>query len=193
MRAGSSCWGRSLSGAVRALDDEQLVWLDRQLQANLYTTAKAVAHLVEERFGVRYTESGMTALLHRLGDVYKKPSVVPGKADPQAQQAFLDEYAKHKQDKAEDDPIYCMDAAHPQHNPVVACGWIKRGEAHAIRTNTGRQRVNIDGAIDLECLEPVVRFDDTINADSSIALFEQLEELNDTATWIYVICANAGY
>ena len=30
------------------------------------------------------------------------------------------------------------------------------------------------GAIDLERLEPVVRCGDTINADSTIALFEQL-------------------
>ncbi len=86
-----------------------------------------------------------------------------------------------------------MDAAHPQHNPVLACGWIKRGEDREVRSNTGRRRVNINGAIDLERLEPVVRFDDTINADSTIALFEQLEQANLVATWIYVICDNARY
>ena len=62
-----------------------------------------------------------------------------------------------------------MDATHPQHNPVLAGGWIKRGEEQEIPTNTGRRRVNINGAIDLERLEPVVRFDDTINADSTLA------------------------
>ena len=67
-----------------------------------------------------------------------------------------------------------MDATHPQHNSVLAGGWIKRGEEQGIPTNTGRRRLNINGAIDLERLEPVVRCDDTINADSVIALFEQL-------------------
>ena len=89
--------------------------------------------------------------------------------------------------------MYFMDATHPQHNPVLACGWIKRGEDRAVRSNTGRRRVNINGAIDLARLEPVVRFDDTIDANSTIALFEQLEEFNLAATWIYVICDNARY
>jgi transposase len=180
-------------GSVCALDAAQLAVLDAHLQTHLYQTAKAVACWVKDTFEVDYTESGMTALLHRLGYVYKKPKVVPGKADPEAQRAFLEQYEKLKQDKGQEDPIYFMDATHPQHNPVIACGWIKRGEEHAVRTNTGRQRVNINGAIDLERLAPVVRFDDTINADSTIALFEQLERVNRVAARIYVICDNARY
>jgi transposase len=161
-------------GSVCALDAAQLAVLDAHLQTHLYQTAKAVACWVEDTFEVDYTESGMTALLHRLGYVYKKPKVVPGKADPEAQRAFLEQYEKLKQDKGQEDPIYFMDATHPQHNPVIACGWIKRGEEHAVRTNTGRQRVNI-------------------NADSTIALFEQLERVNLLAARIYVICDNARY
>lgn len=180
-------------GSACELSAAELTLLDAHLQTHLYQTAKAVARWVEEQFGVSYTESGMTALLHRLGYVYKKPKVVPGKANPEAQKAFLEEYEKLKQSKGEEDPIYFMDAAHPQHNPVLACGWIKRGEDHAVRTNTGRQRVNINGAIDLGRLEPVVRFDDTINAQSTIALFEELERINPSATHIYVICDNARY
>jgi transposase len=180
-------------GSACELDETQLALLDAHLETHLYQTAKAIARWVKDTFGVDYTESGMTALLHRLGYVYKKPKLVPGKADPDAQRAFLAQYEKLKQDKGEEDPIYFMDAAHPQHNPVLACGWIKRGEEHAVRTNSGRQRVNINGAIELARLEPVVRFDDTINADSTIALLRQLEHLNLAATWIYIICDNARY
>ncbi|CAD7849522.1 MAG: hypothetical protein, partial [Olavius algarvensis Gamma 1 endosymbiont] len=36
---------------------------------------------------------------------------------------------------------YFMDAVHPQHNPVRACGWIKRGEDQEVRTNAGRERI----------------------------------------------------
>ena len=180
-------------GSAPALDEAQLAWLDAHLQRQLYTTAKAVAAVVEAQFEVRYTESGMTALLHRLGFVYKKPTLVPGKADPDAQRAFLDTYESIKRSKGANDPIYFVDAVHPQHNPVIAYGWIKRGDTHAVRSNSGRQRLNINGAIELEHLEPVVRFDDTINADSTIALFEELERLNLVATWIYVICDNARY
>ena len=55
------------------------------------------------------------------------------------------------------------------------------------------KRLNINGAINLEQLEPVVRYDDTIDADSTINLPQQLEELHLAATWIYVICDNARY
>jgi hypothetical protein len=48
-------------------------------------------------------------------------------------------------------------AAHPQHNRVIACRWIKCREEHPVRTNTGRQRLNINGAIDLDRSVPVVR------------------------------------
>jgi len=180
-------------GSACELSDAELVSLDLHVQAHLYLTAKDVAAWVAEQFGLTYTASGMTALLHRLGFVYKKPKLVPGKADPKAQEAFLAEYEKLKQDKGDNDVICFMDAVHPQHNPVIGYGWIKRGEDHEVKSNTGRRRVNINGAIDLERLEPVTRFDDTINATSTIALFQQLEQVYAVATWIYVICDNARY
>ncbi len=68
-----------------------------------------------------------------------------------------------------------------------------RGEDHQVKSNTGRRRVNINGAIDLEHLEPVTRFAETIDATSTIALFQQLEQVYAVGTWIYVICDNARY
>jgi hypothetical protein len=44
-----------------------------------------------------HTASGMSALLHGLGFVYKKPKLVPGKADPEAQEAHLATYEALKQ------------------------------------------------------------------------------------------------
>jgi hypothetical protein len=65
---------------------------------------------------------------------------------------------------------------------VSARGWIKRGEAREVCTNTGRQRLNINGATDLDRLAPVVPLEETINADSTIALFKKRERLNLAAT-----------
>lgn len=180
-------------GSTCELSEAELASLDVHLSKHVYLTAKAVAKWVEDTFEVTYTESGMTALLHRLGYVYKKPKLIPGKADAEAQKRFLVEYEKLKQTKGDEDPVYFMDAVHPQHNPVIAAGWIKRGEEQEVRSNTGRKRLNINGAINLDQLEPVVRYDDRIDADSTIALLQQLEELHLAATWIYVICDNARY
>ena len=180
---GSECW----------LDEVELAALDAHLSAKLYLSAKDIARWVAEQFGVHYSESGMTALLHRLGYVYKKPKLVPGKANRAAQEAHLEDYKKLKANRGEHDPIYFMDAVHPQHNPALSCGWIKRGEERHVPSNTGRRRVNVNGAIDLETLAPIVRFDETINAASTIALFKQIEQANPKAERIAIICDNARY
>ncbi|NEV60430.1 winged helix-turn-helix domain-containing protein [Thiorhodococcus minor] len=54
-------------GSEDLLDSTQLRALDARLQSTVYPTAADVARYVEQTWGVRYTPSGMTALLHRLG------------------------------------------------------------------------------------------------------------------------------
>jgi transposase len=180
-------------GSIGELGEAELALLEAHLQLHLYLSAKDVAAWVEETFEVAYTVSGMTALLHRLGFVYKKPRLVPGKANREAQEAFLAQYEELKKNQGENDVILFMDAVHPQHNPVLGYGWIKRGETHEVPSNSGRRRLNINGAIDLERLEPTVRYDATIDASSTIALFDQLLLAYTYAACIYIICDNAGY
>lgn len=59
-------------GSACELSAAELACLDEHVQAHLFLTAKGVAAWVDEHFAVSYTASGMTALLHRLGFVYKK-------------------------------------------------------------------------------------------------------------------------
>ena len=175
-------------------DAQQLQELDQHLRETLYPTAAEVAGYIQERRGAFYTCSGMTALLHRLDYVYKKATLEPGKHPaPEDQQAFVERYEQLKADKAQDDVIYFLDAVHPQHNPIMGYGWIKRGQEQTIPSNTGRKRLNINGAINIAALSAEMRFDDTINATSTIALFQQLEAANPTAPRIIVIGDNARY
>jgi len=184
----------SYVGSEALLDSTQLRELDAHLQSTLYQTAADVVRYVEQRWDVRYTPSGMNALLHRLGYVYKKPTLLPGKHQPvEVQEAFVSKHQDFKDKKSEKDVIVFMDAVHPQHNPVLGCGWIKRGKRQAIQSNTGRQRLNINGAINIETLELTYRIDDTINAVSTIDLLKQLESAYPAASRIIVICDNARY
>jgi transposase len=184
----------SYVGSEALLDSEQLRALDEHLQSKVYQTAAEVARYVERRWGVRYTPSGMAALLHRLGYVYQQPKLQPGKHPPVAvQEAFVAKYQELKENKAEGDVIVFMDAVHPQHNPVLGGAWIKRGKTHSIPSNTGRQRLNINGAINIETLHLEYRFDETIDAASTLALFDQLQQANPTAPRIIAICDNARY
>lgn len=180
-------------GQSARLNEQQEMELDAHLSEHLYTSAKAVANHVQKTYGIVYSERGITHLLHRLGYTYKKATLIPGKADGEAQIAFLEKYEKLKKNKAEGDPIYFMDATHPHHNPIAGSGWIKRGGTYEIPTNTGRRRLNINGAFNAETLKAVVRFDDTINADSTVALFQRLEREHADAQKIYIICDNARY
>lgn len=180
-------------GSECALTGEQRQQLAAYLQAHLCLTAKQVAHYVRQRWRVSYSESGITHLLHRLGFVYKKPKLIPGKAAAAKQRAFVEAYQGLQAAKKPGDRIYFMDATHPSHNPVAGYGWIKRGHAHEIRSNTGRQRLNINGVIDCSDLSAIIRYDDTINAQATIKLLQQIEAQNPQAGRIQIICDNARY
>jgi len=181
------------AGSASFLSVSQVNELDDYLQEKLHLTAKSVAAYIQERWQVRYSERGVTALLHRLGFVYKKPKLIPGKADAKAQRAFLESYEQLKKDKQPDDLILFMDGVHPQHNPVTACGWIKRGVDFEIKSNTGRQRLNVNGAVNIDSLETVCRFYDTINGEATIDLCKAIEARYPKAGTLHIICDNARY
>ena len=180
-------------GSQCHLTQEQIKRLDNHLQENLYTHVRDIRQYIQAAFGITYSISGVTQLLKRMEFVYKKPKHVPGKADRNAQEAFIQQYEDLKKSKHPDDPIYFADAAHPQHNSVPAYGWIKKGQEAEIKANCGRQRLNINGAIDVASFQVLARFDDTINAESTINLFKQLEHKHRKAKTIYVIADNARY
>jgi transposase len=168
--------------------------LAKHLKKNIYPDAKSIIEYIKGTFNITYTPKGIVPLLHKLGFVYKKTKRVPGKADPEAQEKFINEtYKEIKEIKGENDRIYFMDGVHPQHNSIPAYGWIKKGTTKEIKSNTGRSRININGAIDIESLDLIHREDESINADSTIALFKQIEEKNQLAEHIFIIADNARY
>lgn len=181
------------TGAEPKLDEHQISELNTYIEEHLFLDAKSVVDHIRRQYGVRYSVSGVTDLLHRLGFSYKKPRHVPGKQDPAKQQAFLKEYEHLKASKGENDPIYFADATHPHHNSIPSYGWIKKGSEKELKANCGRQRLNINGAINIETLEPTTGFYDTINAQSTIDLFAKIEAKHPDAQVIYIIADNAKY
>lgn len=181
------------SGAEPKLNEHQMSELEAYLEEYIFPDAKSVIAHIAQRYAVHYSLGGITDLLHRMGFSYKKPTHVPGKQNPAQQQAFLEEYEHIKAIKGENDPIYFADATHPQHNSIPYYGWIKKGQEKELKANCGRQRLNINGAINVETLEPVTGFYDTINADSTIDLFSKIEAKHPDAGQIYIIVDNARY
>ena len=175
------------------LTEQQCAELKSHLGEITYPNAKSIVAYIAENYRVKYTPEGLTHLLHRLGFVYKKTKAVPGKANPEKQKAFIETYHQLKEQKGPHDRIYFMDGCHPNHNAMPAYGWIAKGVTKEIPTNTARQRINLNGAIDISDFDLVIREDATLNAQSTITLFKQIEEKNPLAQSLYVIADNAPY
>jgi transposase len=180
-------------GKVSKLSLEEEVNLVTHLTEQLYSTTKEVVAYVEERFGIHYKVGGMLHLLHRLGFSYKKTKLIPGKADAEKQQEFLERYEQLKNGLKPKDKVYFMDGVHPRHTPIASYGWIPTGTEGEIRSNTGRLRININGALNVEDMELIFRTDDSINSQSTVKLFQQIESKNPDAENIFVIADNARY
>lgn len=164
------------------------------LKTNTQRTATAVAKYIREKYGVVFSVIGVTKLLHRLGFSYKKPKVVPGKADPVSQAAFLKVYGEIKAGLEENDQVYFADSTHPEHNTKPSYGWILKGKANDkfVKTNTGRERLNLNGALSLKGKTAVVLEEQTVNSTSAIRLFTKLAVKHPVGK-IHLVLDNASY
>jgi hypothetical protein len=70
---------------------------------------------------------------------------------------------------------------------------IRKGKVNALKSNAGRHRLNVNGAINIETLSTVVDYGDSLNAQSTISLFKKLESKNPDAEVIYTVCGNTRY
>lgn len=182
------------AGGQPTLTREQELKLKNYLKENLTRTAKEAANYINQAFGIKFSTIGATKLLHRLGFVYKKPKLVPGKADAKKQEEFLTKYQEIKTRLNPDDQVYFLDATHPQHNTRPAYGWILKGNANEkfVKTNSGRDRLNLSGALNLQTKTAVVRSEKTIDKFTTIKLLKKLERLHKTGR-LYLILDNASY
>ena len=180
-------------GRNSLLTKTQQQQLCEELDSTIYLTTHSIIAFVEKTFHIKYSISGMRDLLHRLGYEFKKPKLVPGIPDKVAQEDFVNDYEAFMASKSPDIDVVFVDAVHPEHNTMAAYGWIKRGEKRCLRTNSGRQRLNLHGAINVETNELTVIESDTVNKDSTLALLETLEQKYFLSKTIFVILDNARY
>lgn len=176
------------------LTDEQLAQLEEAVCAGIYTRTQEVQAYIEMEFGVSYSLSAVLAILKKLDFVYKKTMSTPGKADVVEQEAFLSELEPFLEEIEADEVVYFLDAVHPQHNTRSDYVWVKRGEEKAIPTNTGRNRININGAMNAHRPEDVVILEaERINGQATIALFDKIQAQNSDKKTIYLFSDNAKY
>ena len=88
-------------------------------------------------------------------------------------------------------PVYFADTTHPMLNPVLASGWIKKGQDVVVKTNSGRQRVNINGAIELSNLDVIARTCKTVNP--MCELVHAIRRKNPKEKNLYLVLDHAAY
>lgn len=180
-------WGR--------LSSVQLGRLCQELDENLYTDCRPLRDWLTATCGVAYSISGLTDLLHRLGYTYKLTTAVPCEANAAGQTAFLAETLAPllAQAEAGEAVVYFADAAHPTHNTRATYAWTQVGKERPLATVSGRERVNLNAA--LNAVVPTqVHLDETacVNAQSAQRLYEKLLVAHPEGP-IYVVCDNARY
>jgi transposase len=180
-------------GSTQKLSIEHSNLLAAHLRSHTYLYVKDIIAYVQSTWSVTYSVPGMRNWLQRYGFSYKKPALVPGKANGLQQREWMDQYEKLKQDLPVDETICFMDGVHPTHNVQPAYGWIQKGVRKEVPANSGRSRINLSGVLDVINHQVLIQEDKTLNARATISFFQKIEGAYPGKNRIHIFCDNAGY
>jgi len=181
-------------GGASRLSKMQEAALKSWIAETLPRSTRQVGAYIEREFGVVYeSRSGLIALLHRLGLEYSKPETIGRKLDAEKQKAFIEGYEALLNSLGSDEAVLFVDAVHPTHTTRPVGCWAPAKESLAIEQTSGRQRLNIHGAIDLETGKTAMIDVETVDAASTIQLLQAIEAMYPLLAMIHVFLDNARY
>jgi transposase len=124
-------WGLLPSGGLAALS--------REVEQTRSSDVRAIGAWLERCWSVRYSASGLTQRLHRLGFGYKLTTLVPCEADAERQAIFLADELLPLLARAEAGQalVYFADAAHPTHNTRSVRLWTRTGRCPPLAGASG--------------------------------------------------------
>ena len=180
-------------GSQSHLTSFQTAELISHLEINTYLKAEHICSYVEQRFGFKFTVSGMTKWLEKNRFSYKKPKGTPAKADPEKQAEFVRYYEDLFNTLPEDEPIEFADAVHPTMATKITYGWIRKGQDKLIATTASRTRVNLLGSINLETMDVTIASYETIDSKAMEKHFAALRKKYPKAPRIHQILDRGPY
>ncbi len=180
-------------GSSGRLSREQEKALSAWVDAHCPRSIRKIGAFLQRTFRVSYSRSGLIALLHRLGFLYRKPEAMPRGLNDARQQAFIDGYENLLNTMGLDEAVAFVDAVHPTHQVRPVGCWARKEVAVAVEQTTGRQRLNIHGAINLETGQTQIVVAEKVSAESFIKLLGQIEGTHTAMRLIHVFVDNASY
>jgi len=181
-------------GSACRLSVEQQDKLKAWITETLPRTTRAVGAWIETECGIAYeSRSGLIALLHRLDMEHRKPQAVSRKLNPDKQAAFIKAYENLLNHMDADEAVLFADAVHPTHAVRPVGCWGPKDTSVAVAQTSGRQRLNIHGAIDLETGKTRMLEVATVDAASTIMLLMAIEAMYPGKRIIHLFVDNARY
>jgi len=181
-------------GGTCRLTVEQQGKLKIWIATALPRTTREVGAWIARECGIEYqTRSGLIALLHRLDMEHRKPKAISRKLDPAKQAAFIKGYEALMNRIFADEAVIFADAAHPTHAVRPVGCWAPKQVPVAVEQSSGRDRLNIHGAIDLETGQTIMKDVLTVDAVSTITLLMAIEAMYPAMRLIHVFLDNARY
>ena len=156
-------------------------------------TIKEAAARIEKISGLKRSPTQIRAFVKQMGFKPYKLGHIPGKADPQAQQAFLDDQLNPLIQKALKGEVHLffVDAAHFVLGFFLCTVWALCRKF--IQSPAGRNRFNVLGALHMGTLQlETVCNDSYINAQSVIELIRKIAQKYKDLP-IYLVMDNARY
>ena len=152
------------------------------VENNIVSNSKVVIKWIKGQFGKVYTTQGMQEFLVKHGFVYKKPKGIPGKHPSEEEQKVVAEKLTSIIEQCSEDKnkeIYFMDGSGFDHNVKIAYGWIKKGQEKFFKTNTSREKMNVNGAYnpinqEVICIEQ----EENVNQQSNMKLVDKILEMH---------------
>lgn len=155
-------------------------------------TVEVRARIAEE-FGVEYSRQGACKLMDRLGFAFVKPKHVPKVADEQAQRDFIKLYNRIMNGLRPTESVVFADAVHPEYQSRPAHGWFPKGSKPILKATTGRRRLNIYGAFNLEEMRLSRVEGERVDGETTLRLLKKIEADYPDATRVHVFLDNARY
>ena len=181
-------------GSACRLSAEQQARLVAWVSETLPRSTREIGAWIAREFDIEYEgRSGLIALLHRLGLEHRRPQSVAQRVDPAKQEAFIKAYEDRLNHLGDDEVVLFGDAVHPVHaSRPVGC-WAPKHVPIAVAQTSGRQGLNIHGALELETGRTHMLESLHVDAGSTIRLLTELEMRYPGKRRIHLYVDNARY
>jgi len=181
-------------GSESHLNTYQTEELLNRLDSVTYLRVIDICYHVEQKYGINYSVSGMTAWLKKHGFAFKQFKGQPAKASHNDQMQFEEKYRQLCRYEPSENPIMFMDGVHPTMQTKLSYGWIRKGTEKKIKTTASRTRMNILGSLNMaDNMKIISKEYDSLNSEAVIDHLKDLRKHYPNAEKIHLILDQSGY